>query len=98
MLQTHPLHRGPSGLLLQNCAASSLALFGAKVLDAVYRHRGKLPPIDYTSVEMATYFWYLDDSKARRELGFETRDPGETLYDTVSYLRENFLGGAAAFA
>ena len=28
MLQTHPLHRGPSGLLLQDRAASSLALFG----------------------------------------------------------------------
>lgn len=75
-----------------------LALFGAKVLDAIYRHRGKLPPIEYSSVEMSTYFWYLDDAKARRELDFVTRDAGETLYDTVRYLRDNFLGGADAFA
>ena len=44
---------------------------------------------------MAERFWYLDPSKAMRELGFRPRDPQETLLDTVSYVRENFLGGAA---
>ena len=44
---------------------------------------------------MADYFWYLDSSKAARELGFAPRDPQETLLDTVNYVRENFLGGAA---
>ena len=32
-------------------------------------------------------------AKASREIGFRPRDPGETLHDTVSYLRENFLAG-----
>ncbi len=41
---------------------------------------------------MAHCFWYLDASKARRELGLAPRDPGETLFDTVSYVREHFLG------
>ena len=27
------------------------------------------------------------------ELGFTARDPQETLQDTISYLRQNFLGG-----
>jgi dihydroflavonol-4-reductase len=40
---------------------------------------------------MAEYFWYLDSSKAERELAFVSRDPGETLYDTVTYLKANFL-------
>jgi len=44
---------------------------------------------------MAQYFWYLNCSRATRELGFKARDPGETLQDTVVYLRENFLGGNA---
>ncbi|KAF0249668.1 MAG: dihydroflavonol-4-reductase, partial [bacterium] len=56
-----------------------------------YRHWGKVPPIEVNSVEMAEYFWYVDSSKAERELGFVARDPGETLYDTVTYLKENFL-------
>jgi dihydroflavonol-4-reductase len=42
---------------------------------------------------MAEYFWYLNHSKARRELAFTPRDPGDTLNDTVRYVRENFLGG-----
>jgi len=46
---------------------------------------------------MAEYFWYLDSSKAERELRFLSRDPGETLLDTVKYLKENFLG-VGAFA
>ncbi len=44
---------------------------------------------------MAEYFWYFDSSKARTELGFAPRDPQETLLDTVTYVRENFLGGEA---
>jgi len=69
-----------------------VAVWGAKAMDAIYRHYNAAPPIEPTSVEMAEYFWYLDSSKAQRELGFVARDPQETLYDTVTYLRQNFLG------
>jgi dihydroflavonol-4-reductase len=44
---------------------------------------------------MAEYFWYLDCSKAQRELQFVSRDPGETLQDTVKYLRTHFLPAGA---
>ena len=33
-------------------------------------------------------------SKAERELGFSARDPYETLYDTVAYIRREFLSQA----
>ena len=44
---------------------------------------------------MAEYFWYFDNSKAVRELGFAPRDAAETLQDTVNHVRENFLGKGA---
>jgi len=68
-----------------------LGLLGAKIVDAAYRHFDKLPPVEYASYEMATYFWYLDDAKARHELGHLPRDPQETLQDTVAYLRAHRL-------
>jgi dihydroflavonol-4-reductase len=70
---------------------AKVAFWGAKIADSMYRHWGKVPPVEVNSVEMAEYFWYVDSSKAERELGFVSRDPGETLYDTVAYLKENFL-------
>lgn len=72
-------------------APSGLTVWGARVADKMYRHWGKVPPVEVTSVEMAEYYWYLDASKAQRELDFIARDPGETLFDTVTYLKENFL-------
>ena len=44
---------------------------------------------------MAEHFWYVDSTKAARELFFRPRDPGETLQETVAYVRENFLGEGA---
>jgi len=41
---------------------------------------------------MAEHHWFFDSQKAARELSFQPRDATETLYDTVRYLRENFLG------
>jgi len=52
-------------------------------------------PVEPGAIEMAQYYWYLNCSKAARELSFKPRDPGETLHETVVYLRENFLGGNA---
>jgi dihydroflavonol-4-reductase len=48
---------------------------------------GFAPPIDPVSVEMAQCFWYLDASKAERELGWCAREPSETLLATVEDLR-----------
>jgi dihydroflavonol-4-reductase len=60
---------------------------GASLVEELYRWRGKEPPIERISVEMAEHYWWIDSSKATAELGFQPRDPQLTLVDTVTYLR-----------
>ena len=67
---------------------AKLNRWGAGIVEELYRHRGKEPPVDRISVEMADHFWWIDSSKAERELGFTPRDPQLTLVDTVAYLRQ----------
>ena len=74
---------------------SKLTLAGARGISSLYKHWKLAPPVEPNEIEMAEYFWYLDASKAQAELGFNPRDPQETLLDTVTYVRENFLGNAA---
>ncbi len=62
--------------------------WGASLIEEVYRHRGKEPPVDRISVEMSEHFWWIDSRKAADELGFAARDPQLTLVDTVAYLRQ----------
>lgn len=69
-----------------------VAVFGAGLMDSFYKHWNKTAPFEASEVEMGEYFWYFDSSKAREELGFDPRDPQETLQDTIKYLRQNFLG------
>jgi dihydroflavonol-4-reductase len=42
---------------------------------------------DPTSVDMSQHYWYVDASKAERELGWTSRDGMDTLADTVADLR-----------
>ena len=72
---------------------SKVTVSGAKVIDSLFRQWNFASPLEADTIEMAEYFWYLNHSKARRELGFTPRDPGDTLNDTVRYVRESFLGG-----
>ncbi len=65
--------------------------FAGKAVEAFYRQWDRTPPVDRVSVEMAERFWWLDPSKAERELGFLARDPYDTLYDTVAYIKKEFL-------
>ncbi len=66
----------------------SVNKWAASALEELYRWRGKEPPVDRISVEMAGHFWWIDSAKAERELGFTARDPQLTLVDTVAYLRQ----------
>jgi dihydroflavonol-4-reductase len=68
--------------------------FAGKAVDAFYRQWDRTPPVDRVSVEMGQRFWWLDPSKAERDLGFQARDPYETLYDTVAYIKKEFLSQA----
>jgi dihydroflavonol-4-reductase len=68
---------------------------GSQIVDSLFRQWNFASPVEPGATEMAQYFWYLNCAKASRELSFRPRDPGETLHDTVTYLRENFLGSDA---
>jgi dihydroflavonol-4-reductase len=69
-----------------------LAMAGSSVIESVFKHWGKASPVASKEVEQAEHFWYFDSAKAEEELGFAPRDPQETLNDTITYLRKNFLG------
>lgn len=64
-----------------------LAKLGADLLERVSKHVPVDFELDPVSAEMGQYFWYLDNGKAKRELGWDHRDPLETLSDTVEDLR-----------
>jgi dihydroflavonol-4-reductase len=74
---------------------SKLMVTGSQIVDSIFKQWNFASPVEPGAVEMAQYFWYLNCNKAARELTFKPRDPGETLHDTITYLRENFLGGDA---
>ena len=69
-----------------------LAMAASSFISSVYKNWGKVSPVMPTEVEQAEYFWYFDSTKAEEELGFAPRDPQETLQDTITYLRQSFLG------
>src|SRR5882672_3799950 len=71
------------------------AVAGSRLVDSLFKQWNFASPVEPGAIEMAQYYWYLNCGKATRELGFRPRDPGETLHETVAYLRENFLGGDA---
>jgi dihydroflavonol-4-reductase len=64
-----------------------IASLGARAVERFAARVGVPTRVDAVSVEMAQCFWYLDASKAERELGWTARDPGLTLHDTVADLR-----------
>ncbi|MHB1844010.1 MAG: NAD-dependent epimerase/dehydratase family protein [Deltaproteobacteria bacterium] len=71
---------------------STVNVWGTELLTRWAKIRGAEPPIDRPSVEMGEHFFYVDDSRARRELGFAPRDPQETLRDTVRDLEAKLRG------
>lgn len=66
-----------------------LMVAGTRVLNSAMGFLGMDSDVDPTSVEMARYYWYIDSSKAREELGWRPRDPDQTLHDTVRWIRRN---------
>jgi dihydroflavonol-4-reductase len=64
-----------------------IAAAGARFAQRLAARTGLTIGVDPVSVEMAQHFWYVDSSKAERELGWNPRDPGMTLRDTVHDLR-----------
>jgi len=63
-----------------------LASAGVRLLERVAKRVPIEPPLDRISAEMAQFYWYVNASKAERELGWNARDPMDTLADTVADL------------
>ena len=61
-----------------------LSLLMAPVLRKAMPAIGRKFTLDDQTIEMAGLFWYCNSAKAQRELGFQSRDPLETLRDTVA--------------
>jgi dihydroflavonol-4-reductase len=61
---------------------------GAKWLDRAASRMGVPSPIDPVAADMAQFYWYVDSTKAARELGFQPRDPNVTLHETIADLRD----------
>jgi dihydroflavonol-4-reductase len=70
-----------------------LNVLGSQLLERWAKLRGVDPPIGPHAVEIGEHFFYLDSSKAERELGFHARDPHETLYDTIQDLTSRLARG-----
>lgn len=64
-----------------------LAVKGSRFLNGALKMLGANNGIDPVSVEMGTLYWYIDSTKARRELGWMPREATVTLRDTVRWLR-----------
>ena len=45
--------------------------------------------LDKSDVEIASYFWYANSTKAEEVLEFTPRDPMDTLFDTVEELQKD---------
>ncbi|HXX70510.1 MAG TPA: NAD-dependent epimerase/dehydratase family protein [Polyangiaceae bacterium] len=65
----------------------SLVRMGAGLVERAASRLGVPSPFDPVAVEMAQYFWYVDATKARTELGWSSREANVTLFDTVEDLR-----------
>jgi len=58
-----------------------------KFLSRVVEKVGGTLPVDEETLDVAQHFWFVDWSKATKELAFAPRDPTMTLHDTVTDLR-----------
>lgn len=65
-----------------------LAKLGGRAIEKLRERLPSLPGLDPVTAEMSQFFWYVDSSKARTDLGWTSRDPMETLVDTVEDLKK----------
>jgi dihydroflavonol-4-reductase len=66
----------------------TLARLGAGLMERAAKHIPQVETVDRISAEMSQCFWYVNAAKARTELGWAPRDPGDTLADTIIDLEQ----------
>lgn len=72
-------------LRMPGMVRSMLPLLPNRALELPWWMGGELERVD---LEMASHYWYLDNTRAKEELGWKPRDPQETLRDTVEDLMQ----------
>ncbi|MFO0615202.1 MAG: NAD-dependent epimerase/dehydratase family protein [Polyangiaceae bacterium] len=65
-----------------------LARLGGRAIEQLRDKLPSLAGLDPVTAEMSQFYWYVDSTKARNELGWTSRDPMETLVDTVDDLKK----------
>ena len=65
---------------------TDLAKMGSKVWSKMPSFVKNMYDIDSVNIDMATHYWYIDSSRAKKELKFHPRNANETISDTVKYL------------
>lgn len=90
-LSVHELTRTVLRLCGRKEAAIEVPNAALFTMVRLMREAGMTPPISEDVLEYATLYWFMDSSKARRELGYEPRDAESTLRLVVSWLRETNL-------
>jgi dihydroflavonol-4-reductase len=63
-----------------------LAKAATRLAERMTARLGGKSPVTEADVDVAQHYWYCDWSKAKRDLGFQPRDPNDTLRDTVADL------------
>lgn len=63
----------------------------ASLIERAYEFAGRTAPVDQVSVEMSDLYWYTDSRRAERVLGLQTREPQETLDETIRDVRRRML-------
>lgn len=69
-----------------------LAVAGSGFIESFFQNWGRTSPVATDEVDQAEHFWYFSSERAKETIGFDPRDPQETLNDTVAYIKRNFLG------
>lgn len=80
--------KAPTMALPQNQLLSDV---GNRLFKRAQEMLGNKVHILDSELDQSRYYWYLDDTLARTELGFTSREPMQTLYDTVQDLRKRGL-------
>lgn len=88
---------GVKGPLVPFALPRGISRLGVGLLERAAKTVGATLPVSEVEADMGSCFWYVDSRKAEDELGFTTRDPMQTLLDTVKDLRgepvgERFVG------
>ena len=64
-------------------------ILGANILNISRSINSKHPKLELDAVKMSNKYWYIDSTRARKELNWHTRKAEETIQDTIDFIRQS---------